>query len=141
VQSIENHDHVYRGRELRIARLADAADSRSWYARSRARVATALLLTAPGIPMLFMGQEILEDKRWSDTPRFPPASLIWWDGGSGQWRSDHCETERAGWIFCERDGSWCPRIAFSFSRRDSLQVRPKLLRSTDWLIPLSLEYW
>jgi 1,4-alpha-glucan branching enzyme len=32
-------------------------DPRSWYARSRARVATGLLLTAPGVPMLFMGQE------------------------------------------------------------------------------------
>jgi len=41
-------------------------------------VATALLLTAPGIPMLFMGQEILEDKPWSDTPS--AATLVWWDG-------------------------------------------------------------
>jgi 1,4-alpha-glucan branching enzyme len=28
--------------------------------------------------MLFMGQEILEDKYWSDAPK--PESLIWWDG-------------------------------------------------------------
>jgi 1,4-alpha-glucan branching enzyme len=46
--------------------LADGSNSRSWYGRSR--VANALLLTAPGIPMLFMGQEILEDKYWSDNP-------------------------------------------------------------------------
>jgi 1,4-alpha-glucan branching enzyme len=39
-----------------------------------------LLLTAPGIPMLFMGQEILEDKYWSDSPDFYADSLIWWDG-------------------------------------------------------------
>jgi len=31
-------------------------------------VATGLLLTAPGIPQLFMGQEFLEDKPWSDDP-------------------------------------------------------------------------
>jgi 1,4-alpha-glucan branching enzyme len=39
---------------------------------------TALLLTAPGIPALFMGQEILEDKPWSDSRN--AATLIWWDG-------------------------------------------------------------
>src|SRR3712207_8439991 len=39
-------------RKPRVARLADPANPRSWYARSRARVATGLLLTSPGIPML-----------------------------------------------------------------------------------------
>ena len=56
--------------------LADGNDPRSWYARSRSRVATGLLLTSPGIPMLFMGQEILEDEPWSDTPR-PDTSIHW----------------------------------------------------------------
>ena len=66
---------------LRIPRLADSNDSRSWYARSRARVASGLLLTAPGIPMLFMGEEILEDKQWSDNPA---AGLMpWWAGLEG----------------------------------------------------------
>ena len=53
---------------------------RSWYARSRSRVATGLILTAPGIPMLFMGQEFLEDKQWSDSD---PNLLICWDGVEG----------------------------------------------------------
>ena len=66
VQGPENHDIVYRDREQRIARLGDPANPRSWFARSRARVAVGLSLTAPGIPMLFMGQEFLEDKQWSD---------------------------------------------------------------------------
>jgi 1,4-alpha-glucan branching enzyme len=66
VQGPENHDLVYQGREERIARLGDPSNPRSWYARSRARVATGISLTAPGIPMLFMGQEFLEDKQWSD---------------------------------------------------------------------------
>jgi 1,4-alpha-glucan branching enzyme len=81
VQAIENHDIVYAGRAPRIARLADGTDARSWYARSRSRVAMGLLLTSPGIPMLFMGQEILEDKQWSDTPSLN--TLIWWAGLSG----------------------------------------------------------
>ena len=46
------------------SRAGRRADHRSWYARSRSRFATAVLLTAPGIPQLFMGQEFLEDKPW-----------------------------------------------------------------------------
>jgi 1,4-alpha-glucan branching enzyme len=81
VQHLENHDVVYAGhadREPRIAALGDATNARSWYARSRARVALGWLLTASGIPMLFMGQEFLEDKPWSDSP--DPRTLIYWDG-------------------------------------------------------------
>jgi len=83
VHYIENHDLHKAGnddRQPRIARLADAVDSRSWYGRSRSRVASGLLLTAPGIPMIFMGQEFLEDKYWSDNPSHFTNTLIWWDG-------------------------------------------------------------
>jgi 1,4-alpha-glucan branching enzyme len=41
-----------------------------------------LLMTAPGTPMLFMGQEFLEDKLWSDSPGRTDR-LIWWDGALG----------------------------------------------------------
>jgi 1,4-alpha-glucan branching enzyme len=81
VQAVENHDIVYTGRAPRVAKLADESNSRSWYARSRSRVATGLVLTSPGIPLLFMGQEFLEDKQWSDTPN--PANEIWWAGLDG----------------------------------------------------------
>ena len=30
--------------------------------------------------MLFMGEEILEDKNWSDNPKHSANSLVWWDG-------------------------------------------------------------
>ena len=90
VQHLENHDIVRinneTDREPRIAALADPSNPRSWYGRSRSRVANGLLLTAPGIPMLFMGQEFLEDKYWSDNPDFFADTLIWWEG---------LETERA----------------------------------------------
>ena len=87
-QCIENHDlldysHTGNDRKPRIAHLADPSDSRSWYARSRAKVATGLLLTAPGVPMIFMGQEFLEDKYWTDWPGRPEL-LIWWEGLEGQ---------------------------------------------------------
>jgi len=85
-QCLENHDVVrwdYAAnapRAPRVAALADPSNARSWYARSRARVATALLLTAPGIPMLFMGEEFLEDKPWHDDVAHWGQFLIWWEG-------------------------------------------------------------
>jgi 1,4-alpha-glucan branching enzyme len=81
VQAVENHDIVYTGRSPRIAKLSDGSNPRSWYARSRSRVAMGLVLTSSGIPFVFMGQEILEDKPWSDTP--DTATMIWWDGLHG----------------------------------------------------------
>ncbi|WP_407114496.1 alpha amylase C-terminal domain-containing protein [Bradyrhizobium sp. LMG 9283] len=84
VAMIENHDlllasHSEGDKKPRIAATADPSNSRSWYARSRARVAAGLLMTGPGVPMLFMGQEFLEDKYWSDSTE-QPNLLIWWDG-------------------------------------------------------------
>lgn len=80
VQGPENHDIVYRDREPRIARLGQPDDPRSWFARSRARVATGLSLAAPGIPMLFMGQEFLEDKPWADDLQHHADLLLYWAG-------------------------------------------------------------
>ena len=78
VPCVENHDIVKVGADQRIPVLADGANHKSWYARSRSRVATGLLLTAPGIPQLFMGQEFLEDKQWNWDRTAP--NLIWWAG-------------------------------------------------------------
>jgi 1,4-alpha-glucan branching enzyme len=94
VAAVENHDVVLAGRAPRLARLADATNSRSWYARSRSRVATGLVLTAPGIPLLFMGQEFLEDRPWSDSD---PDLLIYWDGvdhGTDRAMVDHLRFTR-----------------------------------------------
>jgi 1,4-alpha-glucan branching enzyme len=79
VTCVENHDLVASGREARLPALSDGSDARSWYARSRARFAPGLLMTAPGIPQLFMGQEFLEDKQWDSDPK-SLANLIFWDG-------------------------------------------------------------
>lgn len=93
LQCIENHDLLdvnHDDRQLRIAALSDPSDARSWYARSRARVANGILLTAPGIPMIFMGQEFLEDKYWTDW-QGRPELLIHWAGleGGDRHMSDH----------------------------------------------------
>ena len=79
VSCVENHDIVKVGTDLRLPALADGSKNHeSWHARSRSRFATGLLLTAPGIPQLFMGQEFLEDKQWSWDPT--SSNLIWWAG-------------------------------------------------------------
>jgi 1,4-alpha-glucan branching enzyme len=84
VHHVENHDVVRINNETdrapRIAAAAGGNDPRSWYARSRSRVINGLLLTAPGMPALFMGQEMLEDKYWSDNPSYYDRTLVWWDG-------------------------------------------------------------
>jgi 1,4-alpha-glucan branching enzyme len=71
VTCIENHDLVFAGRNPRVPTLADSTSPLSWYGRSRSRFATAILLTAPGIPQLFMGQEFLEDQQWNTDPSGP----------------------------------------------------------------------
>jgi 1,4-alpha-glucan branching enzyme len=78
VPCVENHDVVLAGRQARLPRLADGADARSFYARSRSKVATGLLLAAPGIPQIFMGQEFLEDKPWDTDPA--GGNLLYWAG-------------------------------------------------------------
>jgi 1,4-alpha-glucan branching enzyme len=89
VTCIENHDLVMAGRNPRVPTLADASAPHSWYGRSRTRVATAILLTAPGIPQLFMGQECLEEKPWDTDPAGP--DLIDWAGlqGADRTMGDH----------------------------------------------------
>ena len=79
-QGPENHDIVYNGHEQRIARLGDTSNPRSWYGRSRAHVATGISLTPPGIPKLFMEQEFLEDKQWSDNFEFHHNLMLHWAG-------------------------------------------------------------
>src|SRR6185503_7192579 len=87
VNSLENHDLVMQPKDEtdherlpRMVSVADPSAHRSWYARSRSRVATGLLLTMPGIPMLFMGQEFLEDKPWSDDVDGHPELQLFWPG-------------------------------------------------------------
>jgi 1,4-alpha-glucan branching enzyme len=90
VPCVENHDIVKVGCDQRLPTLADSSNHRSWYATSRSRFATGILLTAPGIPQLFMGQEFLEDKQWSWDAK--SSNPLWWDGlntGSDQKMVNH----------------------------------------------------
>jgi 1,4-alpha-glucan branching enzyme len=78
VTCIENHDIVKKGEKDRVPSLADSSDHRSWFASSRTRFAMGILLTSPGIPQLFMGQEFLEDKQWTSDPK--DSDQLYWAG-------------------------------------------------------------
>jgi 1,4-alpha-glucan branching enzyme len=77
VTCVENHDVVFAGRDPRVPVLADGAAPHAWYGRSRSRVAMGILLTAPGIPQIFMGQEFLEVNQWNTLST--GADLLSWD--------------------------------------------------------------
>ena len=62
----ESHDEVANG-SSRIPSEIDSQDSNNWFAQKRSTLAAALVLTAPGIPMLFQGQEFLEDGWFQDS--------------------------------------------------------------------------
>jgi 1,4-alpha-glucan branching enzyme len=81
VNSVEDHDITYQTHDkaARLAYLADGADARSKYGAARSRVAMGLVMTAPGIPMIFMGQEVLEYRNWNDNQKDNPGTLVNWD--------------------------------------------------------------
>jgi 1,4-alpha-glucan branching enzyme len=60
---IESHDQAkYRRLNDQVAR----GQADGWLARKISALGAALLLTSPGIPMLFMGQEFLDYQPWND---------------------------------------------------------------------------
>jgi 1,4-alpha-glucan branching enzyme len=79
----ENHDkvgHPNDGDQIRLPALIDKGNSESVFAKRRSTLAAAIVLTSPGIPMLFQGQEMLDTKTfdfftapaidWTRTERF-----------------------------------------------------------------------
>ena len=61
----ESHDETANGR----ARLSEAiwpGKADSWFSRKRSTLGAALVFTSPGIPMIFEGQELLEDRWFQD---------------------------------------------------------------------------
>jgi len=62
----ESHDDV-ANEQVRLPEAIKPGDAGSWWSEKRATLGSALVLTAPGIPMLFQGQELLEDRWFDDT--------------------------------------------------------------------------
>ncbi len=62
----ESHDEVANGK-ARVPEEIQPGDAESEFAKKRAILGIILTLTAPGIPMIFQGQEFIEDEYFQDT--------------------------------------------------------------------------
>ena len=62
----ESHDEVANGK-LRVAEEITPGEADSYFSKKRTVLGAALVLTAPGIPMLFQGQEFLDYGSFNDT--------------------------------------------------------------------------
>lgn len=62
----ESHDEVANGR-ARVPEQIDPGNATGWPAQKRSTLGAGLVLTAPGIPMLFQGQEFLEGGWFRDS--------------------------------------------------------------------------
>ena len=82
----ESHDEVRNGR-ARIPQDVDPGDPGGSFAHKRSTLGAAIALTAPGIPMLFQGQEFAEDHwfeaermlDWEKLERFPGIHALYRD--------------------------------------------------------------
>ncbi len=63
----ESHDEVANGKARVAQEIAGQDDVNTWYAKKRSTLGAILTMTTPGIPMLFQGQAIMEDKWFHDT--------------------------------------------------------------------------
>lgn len=61
----ESHDEVANGR-ARVVSEINEGDPRGWHAQKRSTIGAALVLTSPGIPLLFQGQEFLQGEWFRD---------------------------------------------------------------------------
>ena len=62
----ESHDEVANGK-ARVPHEIAPGDPGHWAAQKRSTLGAALMFTAPGIPMLFQGQEFLQGEWFQDT--------------------------------------------------------------------------
>ena len=62
----ESHDEVANG-SARVAEEIWPGNADSWFSKKRSTLGAAVVMTSPGIPMIFQGQEFLEDRWFADT--------------------------------------------------------------------------
>jgi 1,4-alpha-glucan branching enzyme len=62
----ESHDEVANGKS-RVPEEIWPGNAGSWFSRKRSTLAAAIVFSAPGIPMIFQGQEFLENGYFQDT--------------------------------------------------------------------------
>jgi len=61
----ESHDEIANGR-ARVPEEIWPGNVDSWFSKKRSTLGAALVFTSPGVPMLFQGQELLEDRWFQD---------------------------------------------------------------------------
>ncbi len=61
----ESHDEVANGK-ARLNEEIAPGNADGWHARKRSALGAVLVFTSPGIPMIFQGQELLEDRWFRD---------------------------------------------------------------------------
>lgn len=79
VMYTESHDEVANGRS-RVPEDIWPGNAGSWFSRKRSTLGAALVMTTPGIPMIFQGQEILEDGFFADTDPVDWSKLTTYSG-------------------------------------------------------------
>lgn len=62
----ESHDEIANG-QARIPEEASPGSADSWMGKKKSILGSGIVFTAPGIPMIFQGQEFLEDRWFEDT--------------------------------------------------------------------------
>lgn len=78
----ESHDEVANGK-ARVPEEVDPGDASSYFAKKKSCLGACLVFTSPGIPMIFQGQEFLEDDWFHDKD---PIDWSKKDRYSGIWR-------------------------------------------------------
>lgn len=61
----ESHDEVMNGHS-RVPEEIEPGNAGGYFAKKRSTLGAGIVFTAPGIPMIFQGQEFLEDGWWND---------------------------------------------------------------------------
>ncbi|HEX3231429.1 MAG TPA: alpha amylase C-terminal domain-containing protein, partial [Pyrinomonadaceae bacterium] len=81
----ESHDEVANG-HARVPEEIWPGNAGSWFSRKRSTLGAALVFTAPGIPMIFQGQEFLEDQYFRDSAPLDWAKLDTYSGMNALYR-------------------------------------------------------
>jgi 1,4-alpha-glucan branching enzyme len=96
----ESHDEAaYGNGKHRLPVSIDLKDPGSVYAKKRSTLGAALVLTAPGVPMIFQGQEILERRPFGDAQD----NKVEWDNFCTK-QGQTLGTCRSGCSVCEPNG-------------------------------------
>jgi 1,4-alpha-glucan branching enzyme len=82
----ESHDADSNGAQ-RVPEMIWPGNDQSWYSKKRSTLGAAVVMTAPGIPMIFMGQEFLSGGwfnpdaplDWSNAAALPGITLLYRD--------------------------------------------------------------